>query len=178
MQRRQGKLRTKGNAPEVEAVQQNPGLGNGGAPAQDPGDEFKGSDVVPTWLLLPVHGVAGEVEPRHAEPGLIGGLVIQRVVSQYIGHADHGIVPVQSPHLPEPEGVAPGRDGDGFLIDIIEIQVPAKIVVLRLIGDGSTHKNLLNECSRLPGRSVTSIYYPSLLHMNASGQWHLLGNSP
>ena len=46
VQRRQGKLRTKGNAPEVEAVQQNPGLGNGGAPAQDPGDEFKGSDVI------------------------------------------------------------------------------------------------------------------------------------
>ena len=80
MQLGQGQLVTEWNIDDVCLFQQRAGLGQGGAAAQQPGDQFKLCDVVFTLSRRMVDRVTHKVQPRNTEALLIDSVVIQRVL--------------------------------------------------------------------------------------------------
>ena len=159
VQGRQGQLRAEMLVEQIDPLKQHPGLGHGGAPAQDPGDQLEGGDIVLSVLEGLVVRVFREIQSGHAQTLFIGGIVVQGVSIRHIGHADHGIVGFHSPHFPERKGIIPGRDRDGLQIGIFQIQIPAKVVVFRLVGYGCAHGK-----ASLRGFWISIPQFPPIFH--------------
>ena len=139
MQLRGGQSGAERRSGQVEPGKLCPGLLNRRAPAQQPWDEFKLRNVRPVRLWLRVHGVADKIQSRHAQALFVDSVVIKRIPIRHMGHADHGIVRMHRACVTEIERVIPRRNRHLFAVATFVIQRPAKIKLLCLICDRSTH---------------------------------------
>ena len=113
---------TEGGAGQIHAGQGGAGFPQIGAMGQNPGDEFKLSDI---FLSL-----AG---------GGIGGIIVEGVTIGHIRHADDGVVFVHAAGMAERKRKAAGRNGYFAGVGKFIIQSTAKIKITGLIGGGGTH---------------------------------------
>lgn len=135
---------------QAEDLQQRSGVIQIFAPAKDPGEEFEGGDPVPARMSVP--GKAGEIQPGHAKPGLVHGIVKEGITIFHMGHAHDGQMPGQVLRFPEGQRKIPGRKDHLLPIGPAMVQGPAKIKLLTVKSDGSTHrKNLRAFFLRMPG---------------------------
>ena len=142
MQLGQGQLVTEWNIDDVCLFQQRAGLGQGGAAAQQPGDQFKLCDVVFTLSRRMVDRVAHKVQPRNAEALLIDSVVIQRVLPRHVGHADHGVFRAEIPHAAQGKRIGTRRDRDLVAVGKFIVQIAAKVEIFGFIRCSGTHGKL------------------------------------
>ena len=148
VQRCQGQVWAEGQGDEIQPFQQDPGLREGGALSQNPGDQLKGGDVVPTGNLRPIGGIAGEVQSCHAQAPFVGGLKVEGILFRRQGRADQGVMVGQFSGPPEGEGIIPGRDGHRLPVGGGEIQRSPEIMaagLIGLIGERGTHRQHLHD---------------------------------
>lgn len=75
-----GKVRTEGEAAQVEVFEGGAGFGDVSAAAENPRNDFELRNVVFAVEMIMVNGVADKVESGHAEAFFIDGVVEERVI--------------------------------------------------------------------------------------------------
>ena len=139
MQLRGGQSGAERRSGQVEPGKLCPGLLNRRAPPQQPRDELKLRDIRPVRLWLRVYGVSDEIQPRDAQALFVHRIIIERIAALHMRHADYGVVRMHRSCVVEVERVISRRDCHLFAVAAFVIQRPAKIKLLCLICDRSTH---------------------------------------
>ena len=83
--------------------------------------------------------VAHKVQPSHAQPGFVDGIVVQRIALCHVGHAQNGVVAVQLSGLTKAEGVIARCDHELFPVGKLIVQIAAKVKIFGLVGGSGTH---------------------------------------
>ena len=139
MQRRERQSRAEGDVHQIDAREQLSRLRKVRALAEQPGDEFKGRDVVGAVLLRAVKRAGGKVQARHAQAFFVGGVVVERVVFHDERHADHRVMLFERRGAAKGERESARRDRNGLVVGVVEVEVPAEIVIAGSVGDRRTH---------------------------------------
>lgn len=139
VQLRQRQLVAERDVDDIGLFQQGARLGQRGAAAQQPRDQFKLGDIVFSLRRRVVDRVADEIQPRNAEAALVDGVVVERVLPRHIGHADHGVFRAEVPHAAQAKRVGARRDGDLVAVGKFVIQIAAKVEILGFIRCSGTH---------------------------------------
>ena len=112
----------EGDVHQADFVQQHPCFLQVFALGENPGDELKGRDVVlPVLDGLREVPVAREIEPRHGESVLVGGIIVERKTAADKGHADQGIVAGQGVLGPEGNRKVPRSHGYRLLVGKLQV---------------------------------------------------------
>lgn len=140
-----GKVRTEGEAAQVEVFEGGAGFGDVSATAKDPGNKLELRNVVFAVEMIMVNGVADKVEPGHTETFFVDGIVEERVVSTRNGigsdvsDADDGVMRIQDANFAEVEREVVRDNDSTFAVRKIVIKVATEIMIVSLISGGSAH---------------------------------------
>lgn len=132
----------KGGADQIHAGKQLLGFFQIGALPQNPGDELKGSHIVLAGDKGLVIRIAHKVQPSHAQPLFVDGIVEKGRAFGNVCHAHQGIVLAVISHVPEAQGKPAGHYNDFLTIGKFIVKGAAKIEVTGLISCSSTHSCL------------------------------------
>lgn len=116
------------------------GFGNAGTSAKKIGDELVGGDVVLAGDLIKIDGITSEHETGDAKTLIIDGVVVKGIVMAVgvrndIGDTNDGVMLGEGGESLELEWEMVRRNGDGFVVGIIEVEITPEISVFSLVDD-------------------------------------------
>ena len=106
---------------------------------ENPRDKFKLCDIVLSLPICVVMRVADEIQPRRGESLFIDGVVIQRISSGDICHADYRIMIFRISHMPEPKRKFPRCYCDFVAVGKFVVKGPSEIKIFCLISCRRAH---------------------------------------
>ena len=120
------------------------GFGNAGAITEDIRDKFMRSDVIFAGDFVEVSGIIGKTKTSDAEPHIVYCIVVERIilaicVRYNIGDADDGMMTSKIGKSGEMEGEVVRRNGNSFVVRIVEVEVATEVGVFGLINDRCAH---------------------------------------
>ena len=90
-----------------------------------------------------VHRISHKVQPGHAKPLFIDGIIIKRIIICHMGHADHGVMLLHFSLKPKRKRIIPRSNGHLLPVWKFIIQIPSEVKVFCLINCCCTHLHVL-----------------------------------
>lgn len=137
------KLGVEAEIEEVHARKEGFGLSDGAALAEDPGNEFKLSDVVLTVDMVVVDGIADEVESGDTETLFVNGIIVERIFATVlvgdVGDADDSEMGLEFASFAESKGEIARSNTNFFAVGDFVVKIAPKIRIFSLIECCSAH---------------------------------------